>query len=162
MRRYGVENYPTWTPATKEHKPDGYTRIVGVKRAWTIAYEVEISAKSLQRLESVMRFYKQVRAVDRVIWLVGSPEIKDLILRAKACAQDESANYHVFVDLKEFEELGWDAQVSNERSVKLFTLREKYQGICGDFAGEMLGFSRGSGGVSVHLQNKKVLGKSRT
>ena len=161
LRRRRVDHYPTWVPQTKEHRPDGYTRIVGAKRQWTFAYEVELSAKSTQKYESVLRFFKLASGVDRVFWLVGDPFIKDQILRAKACIKDDTNNYHVFVDINDYQKNGWDAKVTNERSENLFSLREKYQEVCGDFMGEIIGTHRGNSRVSVHLDGKKVLGKPR-
>ena len=161
LRRRGVDHYPSWVPHTKEHRPDGYTRIVSSKRQWTFAYEVELSAKSIQKYEGVLWFYKLSSGIDRVFWLVGDPFIKDQILSAKACIRDDSTNYHVFVDLADYEKNGWDAQVTNERSETLFTLRQKYQELCGDFMGEMIGTFRGQSKVSVHLDKRKILGKPR-
>ncbi len=161
LRRGEVENYPDWVPHTVEHRADGYTRIVGDKKSWTIAYEVELSAKNVQKYEGLLRFYRNTRVVDRVLWLVESPKIRDTILRAKACTKDDSANYHLFVDLTDYQKNGWDAVVTNERSQNLYTLREKYQGICGELLTEMLGKYRGHSSVTVHLSNQKVIGKSR-
>ena len=162
MRRKDVDQYPDWVPQTKEHRADGYTRFVGDKRLRTLAYEVELSAKNVQKYEGILRFYKGAKGVDRVLWLVATPFIRDQILRAKACVRDESQNYHVFVDHDDYVKNGWDAVVTNERSETLFTLREKYQGIAGDFIREMLGNFRGQSKVTVHLDSKKVIGKSRS
>jgi hypothetical protein len=162
LRRRDVAGYPEWVPQTTDHRPDGYTRIVGFKKPWTIAYEVELSAKNVQKYEGILRFYRMSRAVDRVLWLVESDVVRDTILRAKTCIKDDSANYHVFVDLADYAKNGWDAQVTNERSETLFTLREKYQGICGETPAEILGKLRGISTVTVHLANQKVIGKSRT
>jgi hypothetical protein len=161
LRRRGVEYYPSWVPHTTEHRPDGYTRIAGTKRQWTFAFEVELSAKSTQKYEGILRFYKLSAGIDRVFWLVGDPFIKDQILSAKACIKDDSTNYHVFVDLGDYEKNGWDAQVTNERSETLFSMREKCQELCGDFMGEMIGTLRGHSSVSVHLDKRKLLGKPR-
>lgn len=161
LRRAEVENYPTWVPQTSEHRPDGYTKIIGAKKSYTLAFEVELSAKHVQRYESTLRFYRAARAVDRVLWLVPQGEVKDTILRAKACTKDDSLNFHLFVDLEEFEKKGWDAAVTNERSETLFTLREKYREITGDLAGELLGNHRGRSTVTVHLDNRKVIGKTK-
>ena len=161
LRRRGVNHYPSWVPPSKEHRADGYTKIFGIKRSWTFAYEAELSAKSTQQYEAVLRFYKMSAGIDRVFWLVGDPFIKDQILRAKACIKDDTNNYHVFVDINDFQKNGWDAPVTNERSETLFTLREKYQEICGDFMGEIIGTFRGNSKVMVHLDGKKVLGKTR-
>jgi hypothetical protein len=162
MRRLPVENYPEWVPQTADHRADGYTRLVGCSRTWTLAYEVELTAKNVQKYESVLRFYRASRAVDRVLWLVGSPEVRATILRAKSCIKDDSANFHVFVDLADYIKNGWDARVTNERSETLFTLREKYRGILGEIPGEILGNGRGHSTVTVHLKNQKVIGKSKS
>ncbi len=161
LRRRGVSHYPPWVPPTKEHRSDGYTRIVGTKEAWTFSYEAELSAKSTQQYEGILRFYKMSAGIDRVFWLVGDAFIKDQILSAKTCIKDDTNNYHVFVDLNDFQKNGWDAMVTNERSENLFTLRDKYQGLCGDFIGEIIGTFRGNSRVSVHLDGRKVLGKTR-
>ena len=161
MRRKDVEQFPDWVPQSKEHRADGYTRILGDSRLWTLAHEVELSAKNVQKYEGTLRFYKSAKGIDRVLWLIATPFIRDQILRAKACIRDESQNYHVFVDLEDFVYNGWDAAVTNERSETLFTLREKYQGMAGDLIREMLGNSRGQSRVTVHLDSKKVLGKIR-
>ena len=162
MRRREIENYPEWVPQTNEHRADGYTRIVGEKKPWTLAYEVELSAKNVQKYEGVLRFYRTSRLVDRVLWLVESDMVRDTILRAKTCIKDDTTNYHVFVDLADYEKNGWDAAVTNERSQTLFTLREKYRGICGDLSGEIIGQFRGQSTVPVHLAKQKVIGKSKT
>ena len=96
-----------------------------------------------------------------MLWLVESDMVRTTILRAKTCIKDDTTNYHVFVDLADFEKNGWDAKVTNERSQILFTLREKYRGICGEITGEIIGQFRGHSRVTVHLANQKVIGKSR-
>jgi hypothetical protein len=116
----------------------------------------------MRRYESCLRSYKECTAVDRVLWLTGSREIRDAILRAKSSIHDDSANFHVFVDLEEYLENGWDAAVLNERSERLFTLREMYQRMCGALLGEHIGNLRGQSSVTDHLQNQKVIGRTRT
>jgi hypothetical protein len=162
MRRRETADYPDWVPQTSEHRADGYTRIVGHKKPVTIAYEVELSAKNVQKYEAVLRFYRTARLVDRVIWMVESPAIMDTILRAKTCIKDDSTNYHLFVDLGDYLKNGWDATATNERSQRLFTLRENYQDICGDLYRDLMGNLKGHSKATVHLANQKVIGKSRT
>lgn len=161
LRRRDMDDFPDWIPQTKEHRPDGYTRLVGEKKAVTYAYEIELSQKHLHKYESVLRFYKNATMVDRVLWLVGSPFIREQIVRAKTCIRDESTNYHVFVDLGEYVAKGWDATATNERSEILFPLREMYRGICGGLSGEIIAQSQGNSKVSVHLDGRKVQGKSK-
>lgn len=161
LRRIEMDNHPNWVPKAAGHRADGYTRIIGDKKASTLAYEVELSAKSVQRYENVLQHYRSVRLVDRVVWLVSDHNVRDTILRAKHCIKDDSKNYHVFVDLSEYEKSGWDSIVTNECSENLFTLREKYQEICGEIPGQLLGKFKGQQTVNVHLDCKKVIGKSR-
>ena len=149
-------------PRGTDHRPDGYSKILGNKRPRTIAYEVELSIKNVQKYESILRFYQMARMVDRVIWLVDSDAVKETILRAKHCIKEDSTNFHVFVNLKDFRERGWDAEVTNERSERLFTMRENYQGICGETVSELLGKLKGTSSVTAHLANQKVIGKSRS
>jgi hypothetical protein len=161
MRRLEMNRYPSWVPQAKEHRPDGYTQIRGHKKNWTIAFEVELSSKSAQRYETLLRFYKSTRDIDRVFWLVANDQIRNEILTAKSCIKDDSANYHVFVDLADYEKNGWDAVVTNERSENLFTIRENMQELCGDLYRDLLGTQQGRSGVTVHLDNVKVIGKTR-
>ena len=161
LRRRAVENYPDWVPKSVDHRPDGYTRIVGRLKSYTMAYEVELSAKSLHKYEATLRFYQSARLVNRVLWLTDSSFTRETILRAKECIRDDSANFHVFVDLSDFVKNGWDAAVTNERSERLFTIREKFQRICGEIPGELIGKLKGQSTVTVHLASQKVIGKSR-
>ena len=161
MRRRETFQYPEWVPQTSEHRADGYTRIEGEKRTWTFAIEVELSAKNVQKYENVLRFYRSARVVDQVLWLVESTAVRETILRAKSCIRDDSSNFHVFVDLADFEKNGWDAVIANERSQILTSMREKFQGILGEIPGEILGKLKGRSSVTAHLTGRKVIGKTR-
>jgi len=96
-----------------------------------------------------------------VYWLVKNQETRDVILRARACINEESTNYHLFVDLEDYLKNGWDAVVTNERSEKVKTLRENMQGLLGDIPGDLLGTNQGPSRVLVHLNPIKTLGKPR-
>jgi hypothetical protein len=162
MRRFDVADYPDWVPKSKEHRPDGYTRIMGNKKPYTLAFEVELSTKRITKYETTMQFYKHTRQIDRVYWLINSEYTKEQILKAKACVSDESFNYHVFVDLEDFKQKGWDAMIVNERSERVHTLRENMQEISRDFIRDLVGNLKGRSSVCVHLNKLKVLGRSRS
>lgn len=161
LRRRPVDLFPSWVPPMKDHRSDGYTQIATAKSPWTLAYEVELWSKSVSRYESIIRFYRMFRQLDRVYWLLGDPNIKGQIVRAKTCLRDDSENFHVFVDLNEYRGKGWDSCVTNERSETLFTIRENMRGMLGDPHGECMGTLRGQSRVTVHYDSFKVLGKSR-
>lgn len=162
MRRRLVDYYPPWVPQIKDHRADGYTKITTEKGDVVLAYEVELWAKSLAIYESTLRFYKLIRNLNRVYWLIGDPLVKDQLLRAKNCVHDDSNNFHVFIDLKEYLDVGWDARVTNERSETLFTIRENMQELCGKQYRDYIGNKGGPSRVSVHYDASKVLGKKRT
>ncbi len=162
MRRFDVADYPEWVPKSKEHRPDGYTRVVGHKKVYTFAFEVELSTKRISKYEATMQFYKHARQVNRVYWLVDHNYTREQILKAKICVNDESFNYHVFIDLEDFKKNGWDAMITNERSEKVHTLRENMQEVCGDLYKELMATLRANSTVHVHLNHLKVIGKSKT
>jgi hypothetical protein len=162
LRRYPVDAYPEWLPRSGDHRADGYTRIKGEKRIWRLAFEVELSAKKSHLYNSVIQFYRRMKELDRVYWLIGDDYIKEQILSAKANVKDEEDNYHLFVDKLDYEKMGWDAPVTNCRSQTLFTLRGNYAGMLGEPYGELLRKSRGASTVSVHYDPRKVVGKARS
>ena len=102
------------------------------------------------------------RGLDWVYWLVGSPYVKEQIIAAKTSVRDTPDNYQLFVDAKEYQLKGWDAQVTNWRSENLFTIRENMRGMVGEQYGEIVGKMWGQSTVPVHYDRYKVLGKSCT
>lgn len=162
MRRRPLDLYPTWAPATKDHRPDGYSMIRTGHQQTVLAFEVEIWAKSVSTYESTLRFYRNIRNLGRVYWMIGDPYVKEQILRAKDCIKEDARNYHCFIDMNEYINVGWDAMVTNERSEKLGTYRQNMQGLCGDSYGKYVGTMQGQSSVTVHYDTRKVLGKKRT
>ena len=161
IQRIDVMDYPDWVPKSKEHQPDGYTKISSADKTRLFAFEVELFAKRDSKYEAILQFYKHVRSINRVYWLVDSPRAQEQILKAKAAVNDESFNYHVFVDLADFKKNGWDAVIVNERSEKVYTIRKNMQEVCGDIYSEIMGNAQGRSTVNVHLNHLKVIGKSK-
>lgn len=160
LRRRPPDYYPEWAPKIGDHRSDGYTRITTDKKSWVLSYEVELSAKSRVIYESVIRFYRAYRSLDRVLWLVGTPYVLSQILAAKTAMRDPQDNYHLFVDLAQYQRQGWDAPVTNCKSETLFTIREHMRGMAGEICGELMGNMQGQSTVTVHYDPYKVLGKS--
>lgn len=161
MRRYAAESYPAWVPQINDRRADGYTKVAGLEASPVIAYEVELSAKAISRYESIIRYYRVIRQVDLVYWLVANEQIKNCILQAKTCTKDPSDNYHVFVDLEDYRKNGWDAVVTNCKHERLFTMRGHLQAILGSKYGSLLDQMRGKSPVSLHYDPRKVIGKSK-
>lgn len=161
MRRRPLECYPEWVPKSKDHRPDGYTKISTGDKDTVLAFEVEIWAKALSTYETTLRFYQLMRGIERIYWLVGDPLVKEQILRARTCVRENSQNLHVFIHINDYIKFGWDAPVTNERSETLGSLRGTMQGICGDVYGKHVGTKWGKSSVTVHYDTHKVLGKKR-
>ena len=161
LRRRPADLYPAWVPHTPGHRADGYTKIEGKGRTWVFALEVELSLKSIARYESVIRYYRTQSQVDRVLWLTSDPSVMNAIKTAKTNVKDAQDTYHVFVDLKDYQENGWDAKITNERSETLFTMREHIGVVIGDPYREYIGTVGGVSKVTDHYDPVKVLGKSR-
>ena len=118
-------------------------------------------AKRDSKYENILNFYKHAKSINRVYWLVDGARAKEQILKAKASVKDESFNYHVFVDLADFKQNGWDAFVVNERSERVHTIRKNMQEVCGDIYSEIIGNAQGKSTVNVHLNHLKVIKKSK-
>lgn len=161
MRRRSIDYYPSWVPKSKEHRPDGYTRIQTTDGDVVLAMEAELWPKSVNIYEATLRFYQLTRGVHRIYWLIANADIKAQILRARDCIEEQTDSLHVFVDLDDYKKNGWDAQVLNERSQNLGTFRKTMQEICGDHYGKQLGTNWGKSSVTAHYDTRKVLGKKR-
>lgn len=162
MRRRSVESYPAWVPKTKDHRPDGYTRIQSADGDVVLAMEAELWPKALSVYETTLKFYQLMRGVHQVYWLTGSDLVREQILRARDCIKEKTENLHVFVAMDDYFKNGWDALVTNERSETLGSFRKNMQEICGDIYGKQLGTKWGKSSVTVHYDTRKVLGKKRT
>jgi DNA-binding PadR family transcriptional regulator len=161
-QRKSFSDHPEWVPKSQEHCPDGLTYIKGVRKNYTLAFEVELFPRSSAKYEPVLSYYKHQQSINRVYWLVDSIQTREVILKAKSEIHDESRNYHVYVDLNDFIKNGWDAMIVDEFGKKVHTIRENMQQICGDIYSEVIGKSRGRSEVNVHLNNLKVIGRSKT
>lgn len=162
IRRRPVENYPSWVPKTKDHRPDGYTRIAANDGDVILAMEAELWPKALSIYETNLKFYQLMRGIHRVYWLTGSDLVREQILRARECIKERTENLHVFVAFEDYFKNGWEASVINERSETLGSFRKTMQEICGDIYGKQLGTNWGKSNVTAHYDNRKVLGKKRT
>ncbi|MBK9039142.1 MAG: hypothetical protein IPL83_08270 [Bdellovibrionales bacterium] len=95
LRRMKAEMYPAWVPRTKNHRPDGYWHFAHGEHHLTIAIEVELSTKSKDRYESIVKFYDHYDMIDFVLLVGSNPKISSSYtqvcirpeLLPKSCAQ---------------------------------------------------------------------------
>ncbi len=111
LRRLKPEMYPAWVPQTKNHRPDGYWHIANGNHSLTIAIEVELSAKSKDRYESVAKFYDHYDSIDRILWLVPTPQMAKKILATTSGTNFYRTNIHNFLNLEDFLNNHWHASI---------------------------------------------------
>ena len=122
--RYEKESWLPWVPRSEFHRPDGYTPALIDGTPCILAIEVEIVAKSVSRYATVIRSYQLARDVDRIYWLVDDPYVAVQIQKAIDEVRETSKNYHLFVDLADFEKLGSNAIAKSERPENYRPLEE--------------------------------------
>ncbi|HAR43127.1 MAG TPA: hypothetical protein DCS07_10955 [Bdellovibrionales bacterium] len=142
LKRKDQDLYPEWVPKLKDRRPDGFTRILTPERSWIVAIEVETSDKAQSRLYSQMRSYAYCKEVDYVLWLTGTPLIRDRLRQAMKFYQDRNPDPHRFVDLMDFIRAGWKAPLLQDDGSR-FLLPEKNVGcLVGFFEGLSQGLQR--------------------
>lgn len=111
LRRMKPEMYLAWVPQNKTHRPDGYWHIACGEHSLTIALEVELSAKSKDRYESVAKFYDHYDSIDRVLWLVPTPQLARKILNASNGSNFYRKGIHNFIGLEDFQNHLWQSRI---------------------------------------------------
>lgn len=111
LRRYNIDEYPTWIPKTDLHRPDGYWRIQKDIKHEVIALEVERSRKSNTEYKAVGRFYNQVQQIDKVLWIVGATSFGNHLQRIFSEPLVPFRSIHNFILEDDFRKLGWLAKI---------------------------------------------------
>jgi hypothetical protein len=112
LRRYELDDYPSWVPSSDRHRPDGYWKIPVEGKERVFALEVELSIKRKSEYGQIAYFYEGWRGVYRVLWVVGSSSIaKTVDTEIKKSLGDE-VNYHNFVEVSQFRKNSWRAKIS--------------------------------------------------
>ncbi|MBK8203069.1 MAG: hypothetical protein IPK68_12370 [Bdellovibrionales bacterium] len=111
LRRMKAEMYPAWVPRTKNHRPDGYWHFAHGEHHLTIAIEVELSTKSKDRYESIVKFYDHYDIIDFVLWLVPTPKLARVILKSASGPNFYRNHVHNFLALEDFQSQFWQASI---------------------------------------------------
>jgi hypothetical protein len=158
LRRLSVDDYPDWIPRLFGRRSDGYTQIEstsGQKRV--LAFEVELSAKSVSAYESILTDYRADRKIYRIFWLIGSALVKSQILKAKDKRQFEEDGFFLFVDQAEYFQKGWNAPIFNSRSENLGSMADFMWGIYGERPSISPGFFQAEHDFPIHYDPRKVI-----
>lgn len=111
IRRLHVDCLPSWCPATKSHRPDGYIRVSNGDRWLTIALEVELNQKRSSYYSWLAKFYDERHEISRVVWIVRPRTLADSICRNLKKTVGERAAIHNLVSIGDFRKYGWQAPI---------------------------------------------------
>lgn len=109
LRRYEKEIFPDWVPETTLHRPDGYWVYKNENKRKLTALEVELSYKSISKLERTLTFYRHSQTIDSVIWVSHSMVFLKNLKKKIELSVDESKQKHYFFKLNNLIENNWDA-----------------------------------------------------
>ncbi len=111
VRRFHPDCLPPWIPKTITHRPDGYSRLARHGRWLTIALEVELNQKKHSYYSWLAKFYDERQEISRVVWVVRPRPLADSIWRELKKAVGDRTALHGFVDLEDFQKMGWQAPI---------------------------------------------------
>lgn len=111
LRRHSSEDYPSWVPRSKIHRPDGYTLFRTENGNRLLAIEVELSQKRLSDYETVSRFYDLDTDVTNVLWVTGSRVSINSVQAALAKANSSERNIHSFISFSDFIRNSWQSKI---------------------------------------------------
>jgi len=104
-----LSDLPEWVPKSKEHIPDGFTKVEKSHISSVMAFEVELSAKSDSRYEEMIRYLDQKEEVTWVLWLCANDKIIQKITRQIVAVRRRRPLIHNFVLQKDVQDHGWSA-----------------------------------------------------
>ena len=117
---------PDWVPRSREHFPDGFTRIKNVHADSVFAIEVDLNLKpQLRYVKSGYYFDGLDSKTDVVFWLCDGLRLMERICEFLNSAKLRRAEIHHFVLLDDFKRLGWQAVVRSGREQNK-TVRDIY------------------------------------
>ena len=111
LRRLPVDLWADWVPRSAQHRPDGYSRVIGTNSSSIVAFEVELNLKSADRYDALCAYYGSQATVSQVLWLVDSRGQVRSIEKAFERFQMRDRGKHQFVLVSDFKEMGWQAPI---------------------------------------------------
>jgi hypothetical protein len=117
---------PEWVPKSREHFPDGFTRIKNANSDSVFAFEVDLNLKpELRYIKSGYYFDGIDCKTDVVFWLCDGVRLMERIFEFLNLAKLRRPEIFHFVLLDDFKKFGWRAVTRSGRE-KNKTIREIY------------------------------------
>lgn len=107
---------PSWIPRSKEHIPDGFTRIKNEKFDSVFAFEVELHLKPFLRYSKAAYYFDGIDSkVDVVFWICDGMNLILRISEHLSTLRLRRIEIHHFVLLDDFRKYGWNCPTRSGR-----------------------------------------------
>jgi hypothetical protein len=117
---------PDWVPKSRDHFPDGFTRIKNENAESVFALEVELNLKpSLRYTKAAYYFDGLDSRTDVVFWLCDGEWLMERIFKDLSALRLRRMEVHHFLLLEDFLEIGWNAKLRSGREINK-SVREVY------------------------------------
>jgi hypothetical protein len=117
---------PQWVPKSRNHVPDGLTKIKYGEQSRVVAFEVELNLKAFIRYDKAAYYFDAgLSNFDVVIWLCANDWIINKITARLKSLRLRNHDVHQFILTSDFQANGWDAKIT-KGSLTGQTLSEIY------------------------------------
>lgn len=117
---------PSWVPKSREHFPDGFTRIKNENADAVFAIEVDLNLKPMLRYIKTAYYFDGLDSkTDIVFWLCDGINVMKRICEFINMAKLRRPEIYHFVLLDDFKKFGWEAVARSGREQGK-TIREIY------------------------------------
>ncbi len=107
---------PDWMPTSKDHVPDGFTRIKNEKVESVFAFEMELNLKPFLRYTKAAHYFDGLDSkIDVVFWICDGVRLMERIFEHLLSLKLRRMEIHHFVLLGDFKNLGWDCLTRSGR-----------------------------------------------
>lgn len=106
-----LEILPDWIPQSKDHIPDGLTRIKNGDYSSVLAFETETSQKTSGRYDEILYFLDKYPQLSMVFWLCENYRVISKITQQVIDFNRSNASKHNFIVLSDFQKLGWKSPI---------------------------------------------------
>lgn len=103
---------PAWVPKSRDHIPDGFTRLHGPSGELIVAIEVELNLKPWLRYDKAAHYFDMSPLkIDVVFWLCDGMKLAQDIYQRLLRLKLKRIEMHAIVLLDDFRSMGWQAPI---------------------------------------------------
>lgn len=111
LRRFASTSLPMWVPSPELHRPDGYWGLPSGNGIIPVALEVELNQKRESAYQVVGDYYREEKAISRVLWMVEAASQARSIQNQIAKSTSIRGDIHSFITLADFKNHQWSSPI---------------------------------------------------